>query len=298
LQSANRAGLTSRLLLIAAALLFSTGGAAIKATALTAWQVAGFRSAVAAAVLLIALPETRSGWDWRVLPAGAAYAATMVLFVLANKLTTAADTIFLQSTAPLYMLVLGPLLLHEPVRRADLLCMAGVATGMAFFFAGAQASTISAPDPLRGKLLAACAGICWAFTLAGFRWLGRNAGPRDSSMPAVVTGNLLAFAACLPEALPITRMSPADISVVLYLGIFQVGIAYICLACGLRAVPALTASILLLVEPALNPVWAWMLHGERPGARPLLGGALILLSTFLATLWQARAKRTAEPGAV
>src|SRR3989442_11806346 len=98
----------ARLRVIAAALLFSIGGAGIKACALTSWQVAGFRSGIAALVLFLLLPDSRRGWTRRTALVGASYAATMILFVLANKLTTSANTIFLQSTAPLYILLLGP----------------------------------------------------------------------------------------------------------------------------------------------------------------------------------------------
>ena len=98
----------NRLLLLAAAFLFSTGGAAIKATALTSWQVACFRSGVAALALLALVPAARRGWTRRTLIAALPYAATVLLFVLANKLTTSANAIFLQSTAPLYLLLLGP----------------------------------------------------------------------------------------------------------------------------------------------------------------------------------------------
>src|SRR5262245_57107796 len=97
-----------RLFLIGAAALFSTGGAAIKALTLTPWQVASFRSTVASVALLALLPEARRGWRWSIVPVAVAYAATLLLFVLANRMTTAADTIFLQSTAPLYLLLLGP----------------------------------------------------------------------------------------------------------------------------------------------------------------------------------------------
>ena len=90
-----------RLLLILTAISFATGGAVIKATTLTGWQIGSFRAGIAAAALLIALPESRRGWSWRLLPAGAAYAATLVLFALSNRLTTSANAIFLQSTAPL-----------------------------------------------------------------------------------------------------------------------------------------------------------------------------------------------------
>jgi drug/metabolite transporter (DMT)-like permease len=101
-----------RIQLLAAAALFSTGGAAIKACSLTSWQVAGLRSGIAALVLLL-VPAARRGWTPRAWLVGAAYAATVVLFVQANKLTTSAATAFLQSTAPLYVLLLAPHLLGE-----------------------------------------------------------------------------------------------------------------------------------------------------------------------------------------
>jgi hypothetical protein len=125
---------TARLHLVLAAILFSTGGAAIKATTLTAWQVAGFRSGLAARALFLLLPDSRRGWTWRTLLVGVAYAATLLLFVVANKLTTSANTIFLQSTSPLYILILGPLLLHERIRSRDVLFMAAVGLGLALFF--------------------------------------------------------------------------------------------------------------------------------------------------------------------
>ena len=96
--------LAARLWVVAAAALFSTGGAAIKSVALTAWQVASFRSGVATLVILAALPGARRRWTWPAAAVGAAYAATMILFVLSNKLTTAANAIYLQATSPLYLL--------------------------------------------------------------------------------------------------------------------------------------------------------------------------------------------------
>src|SRR3954451_22727717 len=123
----------NRLLLLTAAVLFSTGGAAFKAVTLTAWQVSGFWSGIAAVVLLAAIPETRRRWSWRMVPVAAAYGATLLTFVLANRLTTAANAIFLQSTAPLYLLLLSPLLLHEPIRRADVLYMVVVLGGISLF---------------------------------------------------------------------------------------------------------------------------------------------------------------------
>src|SRR6185295_9128401 len=105
-------------MVLAAALLFSTGGAAIKATSLSGWQVASFRSGIAAIALLLALPAARRRWSPRVWLVGAAYAGTMTCFVISNKLTTSAAAIFLQSTAPLWILLLAPWLLGEKLRRS------------------------------------------------------------------------------------------------------------------------------------------------------------------------------------
>ena len=286
-----------RLQVLGAALLFSTGGAAIKATTLTAWQVAGFRSAVAAAALLLLVPAARRAWTWHVVPVGAAYAATLVLFVSANKLTTAANAIFLQSTAPLYVLLLGPLLLKELVRRRDLLFMAPVVVGLALFFVGAEAPAHTAPDPARGNLLALASGVTYAVTIIGLRWLGRRGGEAGAALPTIVAGNLIAFLACLPAALPLGPSTAADWLTIGYLGVFQIGVAYVLRADGVRHVPALEVSVLLLLEPALNPLWAWITHGETPGPWALAGGGLIIGATVARTLLDGRSGAGEQPPA-
>jgi drug/metabolite transporter (DMT)-like permease len=269
---------------LAAALLFSTGGAAIKATTLDAWQVASLRSGIAALALLVALRPGR-WWDWRSLAVGVAYAATMVLFVTGNKLTTAANTIFLQSTAPMYLLLLGPLLLGERVRRSQVGFTAVLAVGMALFFVGIDAPGATAPDPLRGNVIAAISGVTWALTIAGLRWLGKSGG---SALGAVVAGNVCAFAVCLAPALPVHDARPLDVGLIVFLGVFQIGLAYVFLTRGVRHVPALEASLLLLLEPVLNALWAWLLHAETPGPWSTAGCAVILAATVA---WSLRGSR-------
>ncbi len=279
--------LRNRLLVFSAAFLFSTGGAAIKAADFTGWQVASFRSGVAAVVLFLLLPEARRGWSWRILPVSVAYAATLITFVLANRLTTAADAIFLQSTAPLYLLLLGPLLLHEHIRRSDIWYMVVVAAGMMLFFLGAEAPMATAPDPARGNVVAAISGVLYACMLTGFRWLGKH-GDGNKGIPTVVLGNLIACVAALPMALPVKAAGAGSVAVILYLGTVQIGIAYTCLTRALRHVPALEAATLLMLEPAMSPVWTWFVHGERPGLWSLAGGAVILSATLVNTWRQSR----------
>ncbi len=277
-----------RLQVLAAALLFSTGGAAIKSCGLTDWQVASFRCGVAALALGLMLPRARARWSVRTVSVGAAYAATLVLYALANKATTAANAIFLQSTAPLYILLLAPLLLDERARRRDLVVMAGMVAGLAMFFVGQEAASATAPEPARGNLLGASAGLTWALTVMGLRWIGRGGGPSGEALVAVVAGNWLAFAVCLPMALPVVASRPADWLWVIYLGVFQVAVAYLLLTAAVETVGAFEAALLLLVEPILNPVWTWWVHGEVPGSWSLAGGVAVLLITVAKTCLDAR----------
>jgi drug/metabolite transporter (DMT)-like permease len=281
-----RAGSGAPFLVLAAALLFSTGGAAIKGTAFTAWQVSALRCSVAAVAVLLLLPEARRGWRWRSVPVAMSYAATLLLFVAATKLTTAANAILLQGSAPLFVLILGPLLLKEHIRRSQLALMAVVGCGMAMFFLGRDAITAIAPNPQLGNTIASCSAITWALTIIGLRWLGRDAG--DQGMSTVALGNIIAAVIAWPVALPMATLTIRDIVIVLWLGLFQVALAYVCLTRGIRSVPAFEATTLLLLEPALNPVWVWLLHGERPSALPLAGGAIILAATLVNAWWSNR----------
>lgn len=269
-----------RLLLVCAALLFSTGGAAIKATTLNSWQTAGFRSLAAAIALVALLPEARRGWSMRIVPVAAAYASCLILFVHSTKLTTAANAIFLQSTAPAWLLILSPWLLKERIGRAEWLHAAALSVGMALFFLGADVPNSTAPDPVSGNFYATVSGLAWALTIAGLRWLSKKQ-EQPAGLPMVVLGNLFAFLFCAPMALPLAHSTPLDWGVILYLGLVQIGLAYLCLTRGMRHIPAFEAATILLLEPVANPVWAFLLHGERPSSLAVAGGAVILFSTLL-----------------
>ena len=285
-----RPGNAARTQLLMAAVLFSTGGAAIKATSLAGWQVACLRSGIAAVALLLLAPGARRGWTWRTTLVGVSYAATIILFVLANKLTTSANTIFLQATAPLYILILGPVLLREKVHRRDLGFILAMATGLLLFFVGNEAPGATAPDPVRGNVFAALSGLCWAFTVCGLRWLGSDER-NGTGIAAAVAGNVIAALVALPFAFPVANATVTDWAVIGYLGVFQIALAYVFVTAAMRRVTALEASVLLLVEPALNPVWAWLVHGERPRNWALVGAAIIFGATMYRT-WR-ESRRTA-----
>ena len=278
---------------IGAAVLFSTGGAAIKTAAFSGLQVASLRSGLAAAMLLVWFGR-RAAWSPAAALIGVVYATTLVLFVTATKLTTAANAIFLQSTAPLYIALLGPLLLGERFRARDLAFLAAVVVGLALCVTAGVQTAATAPDPPAGNALAAVCGLAWALTLMGLRWGERRRA--GTSLAAVIAGNAFACAVGAPALWPLPAAPLVEWATLAYLGIFQIGVAYILLTGAVAHLPALHVSLLLLLEPVLNPVWAWLVRGEEPGARALLGGAIILAASAGQVAYDSRRAETPTQG--
>jgi len=286
----------AHLAILATAVLFSTGGAAIKACQLAAWQVAGFRSGIAALVMVLLVPAARVSGP--ILVVAAAYAGTLISFVLANKLTTAAQAVFLQAAAPLYVVFLERWLLGTRLARRDVPVLGLVVIGGVLLYLGSGASFATAPDPARGNVIAIVSGVFYAGMLVGLRWLAERTPRPGAAAAAAVWGNGLAFVIALPMALPVVGSTQRDWLVLAYLGIFQIGLAYYLVARAVRTVSALDVSLLLLVEPVLNPIWVWLLHGEVPGPLAIVGGALVLVATSWRTLTAPPAAETAAVSAV
>jgi drug/metabolite transporter (DMT)-like permease len=279
-------------MLLGAAALFSTGGAAIKGTSFAGFELAGLRSGVAVLAFLCFMPATRARPSPRELLVALAYAATLTAFVLANKLTTSANTIFLQSTAPLYVLLLAPLLLRERARVRDLLLLVAIAAGIWLLFQGEQAPLASARDPALGNKLALASGFTWALTMIGLRWLARG-GEGSSALGAALWGNAFAALACLGTSglrgeLTLGSADAQSWLLVAFLGVFQIGLAYALVSAAVRHLEAFEVSLLLLLEPVLNPLWSFLFQGERPGLLVNLGGALILGAALARSFFEAR----------
>lgn len=277
---------------LTAAVLFSTAGMVVKATTFSAWQVAGFRSAAAAAFLALLTaasprPDARVRDlirpTWPAVLLGAVIGVTFITFIVANKLTTSAHAVFLQAAAPLYLVLLGPWLLRERVHARDVPFLLLVGVGLVLLFAGSVQPSATAPNPVLGNLVGASSGVTWALVLAGVRRLSTTTG-HDLVMSATFWGNVIAFLLCAPLAFPIVGATAVDWLVVVYLGCFQLALAYVFLTRGIGKLPALEASLLLLLEPALNPVWTYLVHGETPGLLGVIGGALVLVATTVRAL--------------
>lgn len=267
--------LSARLYVFFAALLFSTGGAAIKSTSLTGWQVGGGRAGLAAIAILAVIPAARRLLDWRIFAAGCAYAVMGLTFVTANKYTAAANAIFLQDTAPVYMMFISPWLLGEPVARRDWWSLVLMAAGTALFFAGDAGGSRTAPDPVRGNLIAMVSAVAWAASIAALRWMEKS-GIEGAGMATVAMGNLLACVFTLPLALPLGPVTGADAMVLLYLGLVQIAFGYWLFTRGVRHTSGVEASLIMMCEPVFSPLWAFLVHGETPGRWAVAGGTAIL----------------------
>jgi drug/metabolite transporter (DMT)-like permease len=273
------------LLVLAAAILWSTGGLFIKWTTLSAYELSFWRSLLAALTVMLFTRREGFGLNGITVITSVLYAALLLLFVLATKLTTAANAIFLQYTAPIYVLVLEPLFYKEKFRRRDLFTVIACIAGMSLFFVGKLR-----PQDVSGNLTALASGLCFAFYVLLLRHTRSQAVNRASS---VIYGNLLLVIALAPAGLAaIPKMTAHDAIAVSYLGIIQIGIAYTLFTLGMaRGVRSLDAGIVGYIEPILNPVWVFLLLGERPSQWAILGGAIIIIAVLIHTILSARKAR-------
>lgn len=267
-----------RLLVAAAALLWSSGGLAIKLVPLSAFGVAFWRSFVSAIFLLVVFRPSRARWRHAAPSTVVVYALMILTFVSATKMTTAANAIFLQYTGPLYVLALAPFLLKEPFRKVDAAALGVALCGMSLFFVGRLD-----PGAFRGNLVAVVSGLFFGLTILLLR--------RDASgdaIPSVIAGNLAAAALALPFAWGDLALDAKGALLVLFLGVFQLGISYVLFVKGLKTVPAAEASLLGMLEPMFNPLWAFLGLGERPSAWAALGGGIVLAAVAGRTILGAR----------
>jgi drug/metabolite transporter, DME family len=277
------------LLVVAAALLWSTGGLFIKWTQLSAFELSFGRSLLAA--LTVAAFTYREGFRLNGLTVFTSflYAALLLLFVVATKLTTAANAIFLQYTAPIYVLLLEPLFYKEKFRAADLVTVLACIAGMSLFFVGKLR-----PQDVEGNITALASGLCFAFYVLLLRHPQSQRVNRASS---VIYGNLLLVLITAPAGLQaLAHFTWQDGVSVVYLGVIQIGLAYTFFTLGMaRGVRSLDAGIVGYIEPVLNPVWVFLFLGERPSAWAILGGAIIISAVIIHTILGARRRRRPVP---
>jgi len=270
------------LFVFAAALLWSTGGLFIKWTSLSGLELSFFRSFFAIFAVAIFTRHEGFGINGVTAIASVLYAILLILFVLATKTTTAANAIFLQYTAPVYLLILEPIAYKEKFRSRDLITVLVCLGGMALFFVGQLR-----PQDITGNILALASGLCFAIYFLLLRHPKAREVNRASS---VIYGNVLAVLMTAGWGLPaVADMNPHDALSVIYLGVVQLGIAYSLFTVAMaRGVRSLDAGIICYIEPVLNPVWVFLVLGERPSEWALVGGVIIIVAVITHMLLDAR----------
>lgn len=251
--------------LISAAVLWSTGGVLIKSIDWTGPAIAGGRSLIAALVLWPFLQSKKRQIELREILAALAYAFTLYLFVLANRNTTAANSIVLQYTAPLYVALFSGIALQEPVGKRDWGFIAAALGGMLLFFCD-QLS----PEGWLGNVYAVVSGVCFGAMIVLMRML-KDADP----LRAIVFGNLLVFLIATPS-LPDYIPSLRGCGLLLVLGTFQIALPYLLFSRAIQAVRAIDGVLITTLEPILNPLWALLILGEQPGMWASIGSMIVI----------------------
>jgi drug/metabolite transporter (DMT)-like permease len=270
----------SVLLLVAAALCWSLGGLLIKSVNWPPLAVAGGRGFIAAVFLLATNRGLQFHFSRVQLLGAVGYAACTITFCVATKLTTAANAILLQYTAPVWIALFGAWFLGERATRADWCTIAAVLAGMTLFFA----DNLELANVL-GNSLAALSGICFAGMTIALR------KQKDTSASeSIILGNLLAFGVGLPWIIGAPALSPGGWLALALLGTVQLGVSYWLYARAIKHVTALEAVLIPVIEPILNPVWVLFATGEKPSHLALVGGAIVLTAVTLRAVASVRGK--------
>ncbi|MCX7773089.1 MAG: DMT family transporter [Clostridia bacterium] len=274
---------TALLLLVLTATLWSLGGLLIKSVNAHPLAIAGTRSAISAVVIFLYVKKPKFTWSFAQIAAALSYALTVILFVAANKLTTAANAILIQYSAPLYVALMGAWLLKEKPKLIDWATIGVVMGGMVLFFI--DKLDVSG---IWGNILAALSGLTFGL-FAVFMRMQKDGSPVES----VLLGNIMTAIIGLPF-LSVALPNTTGWLCLGILGVVQLGIPYILYSIAIKQATALEASLIPVIEPILNPIWVFLLLGETPGALALAGGIIVLIAVTVRCVVSATAKTSAE----
>lgn len=266
-------GLKYILIMVLTSILWSSGGILIKLVDVGPLAVSGLRSLIAAAIIYIYLRKPKFTWSLYQVLGGAAYASMAISFVAATRLTTAANAVMLQYTAPIYVAILGSLILKEKVGTKDIIAIVITFAGIIMFFADSFTA-----GKLGGNILAIVSGFCFALFIVCTRQQ-KEASP----METILLGNIFTAIVCIPFMVGIQYGLGSIIGITL-LGIVQFGIPYVLYGIAIKHVRALDAVMIAVIEPILNPLWVFIFMGERPGGWAVLGGIIVLAAITLKSI--------------
>jgi drug/metabolite transporter (DMT)-like permease len=270
-------------LLASCGLLWSTGGVLIKLVHWHPGAIWSARSAIAAVMLYAVRRPSFARIQRAEWAAAIALAATTGLFILANKLTTAANAILIQYSAPVWVALLGQWFLGERATRLDWGAIVLVLGGITLFFV--EQLTF---DHAAGNLVALAAGVAFAFSALTMRRVAiKETGALDPLRPLLL-GNILGAVIGAPFCFTGPPPDVTGWSALLALGILQQGAAYLCYAAAIRHATALEAILIPIIEPVLSPIWVAIFIGEMPGPTAFAGGAIVVGAVTLRAVLRSR----------
>jgi drug/metabolite transporter (DMT)-like permease len=255
-------------LLAACGVLWSTGGLLIKLVDANPGAIWSARSAIAAATLFAVRRPSLRGIERAEVLAAVSLAATMGLFIVANKLTTAANAILIQYSAPVWVALLAQWFLGERASRLDWLTIVLVLGGITLFFVDQLTLSYVA-----GNVTALGAGVAFAFMSLTMRKVA--VGNADPFRPLFL-GNVLAAVLGAPFWFTSSIPDLGGWGALLALGVLQQGAAYLCYAAAVRHATAMDVILVPVIEPILSPIWVALAFGELPGPAALAGGAIVV----------------------
>lgn len=267
------------LLIFASACLFALGGLCVKMIPWSPLSINGARCLISSGILFLFLKATghKLQVNRGVLLGAACILATNLLYTCANKLTTAANAILLQFTAPIFIILLMWLLFKDRPKRRDVLACVLVFGGIACFFLDSLGT-----GRMVGNLVAVASGVTYAGVFMINKFPG--ADPVSSSFLGHLAGGLTG----LPFLVQETNFQPVTIAFVLVLGVFQMGLAYVCFSTGIQQVTPVTGSLISGIEPILNPVLVALVLHETITPLAGVGGAVVLVTIMAYNLLGAR----------
>jgi len=277
--------LAGALAMIACAFLWSTAGLFIKLIDWNPLWIAGLRSLTAFLFLLAVVRTLKLSWSWPLVGAALSNATCMLLFVLANKMTTSANAILIQYWSPVATAVLGVFVLKEKLHKEQALALVATLGGLFLIFGDKVG-----PGALVGNLLALVSGLAFSFTIL-FTRLQKDGNPIQSLMLSHLLCAVTALTLASFQGPPV--FTPTSVAAILALGIGQIGLAAVFFSYGIKRVSAVSANLLAVIEPVFNPIWVLLVLGEAPSASALAGGALILVSITASSILGVR-RATAE----
>jgi len=259
-----------------AALLWSSGGIFIKILTLDAFQISFYRSAIAAVTIIVISKANKKklNYEFDIISVlcSLCYALVLIMFVVAAKLTKVANAIFLQFTAPIYLLILEPVFLKTKFEKKNLIALIFCFTGMVLFFFGKLELS-----GIQGNLIAIGSGISFALFTLFLKWK-KQIHKTEDTMIYIVVGNILVCIFCLPLMINNLTLDLTQFLILLYMGIFQIGISYIIFNEGVKYISATESMIIAMLEAILSPIWVFLGVGEVPSGYAIAGSLIILIT--------------------